>query len=758
MPNAERRRATRAGGAPHARRSSRSSRHVQGTTAVAVGLAAVALWLGPVASVLGPDTVAGAATAAPLGLTIASFAGDSTTTPSASPLAGSDLTYQVTVTNATPDTQSNVSVPVTVPPNFLLHTGTLSSSTGTTAVAAGVITWSIPSLAAGASATVTYTETTDSPVALESDSTSASATSDQSPTPVTASSSVEVLPAADLSVSVTDGTDTIAPGSTDTYSITVTNNGPSESPDATVTDTFSADFTATGEIDTVGANFTDLGGGQFQWTAIDLPSGASTMLELTGTVPASLGAGSAFVSLVGIAPFPGAVDDNPAAYDMDVDTVAGAATAAPLGLTIASFAGDSTTTPSASPLAGSDLTYQVTVTNATPDTQSNVSVPVTVPPNFLLHTGTLSSSTGTTAVAAGVITWSIPSLAAGASATVTYTETTDSPVALESDSTSASATSDQSPTPVTASSSVEVLPAADLSVSVTDGTDTIAPGSTDTYSITVTNNGPSEVSDASVSDSLSDGFVALFAVSSVEGTSFSGIGPNQFQWSGIDLASGQSATFGIMGTVSTSLTAGSAYVDLVNVSPSPTQVDTDASTDAVDADVVIPVPQAITFTAPALGLVGHSATLSATGGGSGNPVVFSVDPTSGSGVCAVSGVDGSTLTYEQPGTCVIDADQAGNASYAAAPTITASIAVDEAPSFTLDGPPATAVSGTAYTYSFAASGVPLPTLAAWTGRAVLAVAERRDWCAVGHAAVGHQFVQLFSGRDQQRGERHGRSL
>src|SRR6185312_15616402 len=84
--------------------------------------------------------------------------------------------------------------------------------------------------------------------------------------------------------------------------------------------------------------------------------------------------------------------------------------------------------------------------------------------------------------------------------------------------------------------------------------------------------------------------------------------------------------------------------------------------------------QAISFTAPLSGTVGQSATLSATGGGSGNPVVFTVDPASGAGVCAVSGANGSTVAYTAPGSCVIDANQAGNASYAAAPQVTQTVA------------------------------------------------------------------------------------
>jgi eukaryotic-like serine/threonine-protein kinase len=84
------------------------------------------------------------------------------------------------------------------------------------------------------------------------------------------------------------------------------------------------------------------------------------------------------------------------------------------------------------------------------------------------------------------------------------------------------------------------------------------------------------------------------------------------------------------------------------------------------------LPQSISFLAPASGAVGSGALLSATGGGSGNPVVFSVGASSGSGVCHVSG---STVHYTEAGTCVVEANQAGNARYAAAPQVQQTIKV-----------------------------------------------------------------------------------
>ena len=115
--------------------------------------------------------------------------------------------------------------------------------------------------------------------------------------------------------------------------------------------------------------------------------------------------------------------------------------------------------------------------------------------------------------------------------------------------------------------------------------------------------------------------------------------------------------------------------------------------------------QAISFTTPATGVVGKTATLAATGGGSGNPVTFTVDPASGTGVCTVTG---ATVSYTAAGSCVIDANQAGTADYSPAPQVTATITVDQAPAFVLASPPLTATTGQPYDYTFTASGTPAP--------------------------------------------------
>jgi Domain of unknown function (DUF1996)/Glycine rich protein len=78
--------------------------------------------------------------------------------------------------------------------------------------------------------------------------------------------------------------------------------------------------------------------------------------------------------------------------------------------------------------------------------------------------------------------------------------------------------------------------------------------------------------------------------------------------------------------------------------------------------------QSIVFTStpPAAPVIGDTYVVGATGGASGNPVTFSIDSSGGTGACSL-GSDGVTVSFAGVGSCVIDADQAGNDSYSAAP-------------------------------------------------------------------------------------------
>jgi len=108
-----------------------------------------------------------------------------------------------------------------------------------------------------------------------------------------------------------------------------------------------------------------------------------------------------------------------------------------------------------------------------------------------------------------------------------------------------------------------------------------------------------------------------------------------------------------------------------------------SATSATLSFVVSQASQTITFSPSSPVTYGVSPiSLSATGGGSGNSVTFSVQ--SGPGT-----LSGNTLTVNHAGSIVIAANQAGNSNYTAAPQVTGTIVVNQAiPTITWSTPSA----------------------------------------------------------------------
>jgi hypothetical protein len=109
--------------------------------------------------------------------------------------------------------------------------------------------------------------------------------------------------------------------------------------------------------------------------------------------------------------------------------------------------------------------------------------------------------------------------------------------------------------------------------------------------------------------------------------------------------------------------------------------------------------QTITFPQPVSPVYSGAApiTLSATGGASGNPVIFSVV----SGPGSLSGTNNSVLNLTGWGTVVIAANQAGNIDYNAAPQVTQSITVVYSQSAALTSPtPGSVLTGSSATFTW----------------------------------------------------------
>jgi CSLREA domain-containing protein len=123
-----------------------------------------------------------------------------------------------------------------------------------------------------------------------------------------------------------------------------------------------------------------------------------------------------------------------------------------------------------------------------------------------------------------------------------------------------------------------------------------------------------------------------------------------------------------------------------------------------DVDLVpqtINITQALPTTAIYNG-VNLTSSTSATGGASGNPVIFSIDPVSTPGI---ANIVGSTLTISGLGAIVVDANQAAGGSYAAAPQVQQTIVVvPDAPATIVvySGNSQSAVVGSAFTNNLTA--------------------------------------------------------
>ncbi|MCM0084402.1 cadherin-like beta sandwich domain-containing protein [Geomonas sp. Red32] len=148
------------------------------------------------------------------------------------------------------------------------------------------------------------------------------------------------------------------------------------------------------------------------------------------------------------------------------------------------------------------------------------------------------------------------------------------------------------------------------------------------------------------------------------------------------------------------------------------------------------IAQNISFgTAPAL-VVGGTGQVSATGGGSGNPVTFS------STTPAVCTVSGTTVTGVTAGSCTVAANQAGGGNYDAANQVTQSITVGKgSQTLTFSQPgAATYGGGTVDLSSYAAAGastspVTFSIVAGGTGSGTLSGANNKTLTITGAGTI-----------------------
>ncbi len=421
---------------------------------------------------------------------------------STSEIPGTPVTYTIIATNNGPSAVTGATITDTIPSALTNATWTCVASTGATCTASetGNITDTV-NLPAGATATYTLNATVRASATGNLTNTASitvpTGVTDLTPANNTATDTDTLVPTADLTITKTDSATSEIPGTPVIYTIVATNNGPSNVVGATITDTIPAAITnATWTCATsTGATCTASGTGNITDT-VNLPAGATATYTLNATVRPS--ATGNLTNTASITAPTGVTDPTPANNTAtDTDTLNPTA-----DLTITKTDGSITEIP------GTPVTYTIVATNNGPSNVTSATITDTIPAALTNAGWTCAASTGATcgtAFGTGDITDSV-NLPAGA--TVTYTLTADvqatatGTLTNTASITAPTGVTDPTPANNTATDTDTLNPTADLTITKTDGSVFEIPGTPVTYTIVATNNGPSNVTSATITDTI----------------------------------------------------------------------------------------------------------------------------------------------------------------------------------------------------------------------------------------------------------------
>ncbi|MFJ7423563.1 DUF6923 family protein [Streptomyces uncialis] len=449
-----------------------------------------------------------------------------TKTGPATAIAGDDIAYTITVTNNGPSDSTGWTLTDPVPSGLENAATTTAGCT----VAGGSLTCAGGALAVGESTTVTLTGTAAADaVRIVNTATVDGNEPDPEPDNNEDTTTTSLERRVDLAVSK-EGPETVSAGGQITYTITVTNNGPSAATGWGLTDPIPAGLqnaaTTTPGCSITGGNMTCISG--------PLAVGDSTTLILTGTAAPDATTITNTVTVDGNDPDP--VPDN----NEDTTTT----TVSPPPASDVDLAVTKTGPASADPK--DTVTYTITVTNNGPSDSTGWTLTDPVPAGLENAATTTAGCT----VAGGSLTCAGGALAVGDSTTVTLTGTAAADaVRIVNTATVDGNEPDPDPDNNEDTTTTTVNPSVDLAVTKT-GPATVTAGGAVSYMITVVNNGPSDSTGWTLTDPVPAGLTN--AETSTPGCSISG---GTLTCTGDALAAGADTEITLTGTAAANATS-----------------------------------------------------------------------------------------------------------------------------------------------------------------------------------------------------------
>ena len=414
-----------------------------------------------------------------------------TKTAPASAIPGSPLTYTLTASNAGPAPADAVTVSDPLPPELTGVSAT--SSSGTCSVTAGALACGLATLAPGASVTITVNSTVSASATSPIVNTASvdSTTPDPNDTNNVATVSTELIPSADLSIAKTLVPPTPVAGGAATFKLSVSNAGPSDAQDVSVTDPLQAGLV-------VGSVSTSAGSCSTSATQVvcalgSVPAGGGASIQIPVTLPSGFNAANLSNGA--------SAESSTADPDLSNNQASVAVpTASEANLSL-------TKTATATATAGGPVTYTMTVANAGPSDATNTVLTDPMPGQVTPTVVTSSAGSCTTSTP---IICDLGTVVAGTPVTVTVTGTID-PGATAGTITNvasvASSTDDPDPSNNTAMAATSVTATADLSVTKSANPSSLVAGKGVTYTMTVANAGPDGAEGATLADPLPSGLI-----------------------------------------------------------------------------------------------------------------------------------------------------------------------------------------------------------------------------------------------------------